>query len=156
MDKSWIWKKKSTEKTMITEDEANLANKMELEKNLKISDEKLSAALAEINAEDEIAKKQTNIAREAIQGWEKTETEVLALKQELEKATQQRVADEERLHGADAALKECMLQLRFVREEEKRINDAVTKTSTEYEKIRIDLDSGCDYRCQWYSRYVGN
>ena len=34
-----------------------------------------------------------------------------------------------------------MLQLRFVREEqEKRINDAVTKTSTEYEKIRIDLE----------------
>ncbi|PWA97218.1 hypothetical protein CTI12_AA032040 [Artemisia annua] len=143
MDKSWIWKKKSTEKTMITEDEfqANLANKMELEKNLKISDDKLSAALAEINAKDEIAKKQTNIAREAIQGWEKAETEVLSLKQELEKVTHQRVADEERLHGADAALKECMLQLRFVREEqEKRINDAVTKTSTEYEKIRIDLE----------------
>nr|GEW89311.1 hypothetical protein [Tanacetum cinerariifolium] len=141
MDKSWIWKKKATEKTMISEDEANLADKMELERNLKISDKKLSAALAEINAKDEIAKKQTNIAREAIQGWEKAETEVLTLKQELEKATQQRVADEERLHGADAALKECMLQLRFVREEqEKRIHDAVTKTSTEYEKIRTDLE----------------
>ncbi|GKE96663.1 hypothetical protein Tco_1581518, partial [Tanacetum coccineum] len=78
---------------------------MELRRNLKISDEKLSAALAEINAKDEIAKKQTNIGREAIQGWEKSKT------------------------------KECMLQLRFVREEqEKRIHDAVTKTSTECEK----------------------
>ncbi|GJW12260.1 chlorophyll A/B binding protein 6A, chloroplastic [Tanacetum coccineum] len=73
--------------------------------------DKLSAALAEINAKDEIAKKQTNIAREAIQGWEKAEIKVLTLQQELEKATQQRVADEERLHGADAALKECMLQV---------------------------------------------
>ncbi|KAI3747891.1 hypothetical protein L6452_10616 [Arctium lappa] len=147
--KSWLWKKKSTEKTMIAadkvnrgnEDEANLADKEELQRNLKIADEKLSAALAEINAKDDITKKQTNIGREAIQGWEKAETEVLALKQELEKATQQRVADEERLHGADAALKECMLQLRFVREEqEKRIHDAVMKTSSEHEKRRMILE----------------
>ncbi|GKC90326.1 filament-like plant protein 7 isoform X1, partial [Tanacetum coccineum] len=111
---------------------------MELRRNLKFSDEKLSAALAEINAKDEIAKKQTNIGRESIQGWEKSETKVLNLQQELEKATQQRLADEERLHGVDASLKECMLQLRFVREEqEKRIHDAVTKTSTECEKQRL-------------------
>ncbi|GJY33062.1 filament-like plant protein 7 isoform X2 [Tanacetum coccineum] len=70
-------------------------------------------------------------------GWEKSETKVLTLQQELEKATQQRLADEERLHGVDASLKECKLQLRFVREEqEKRIHDAVTKTSTECEKQR--------------------
>lgn len=147
--KSWLWKKKSTEKTMIAadrvnrgnEDEAKLADKVELQRNLEISDEKLSAALAEINAKDDITKKQTNIGREAIQGWEKAETEVLALKQELEKAKQQRVADEERLHGADAALKECMLQLRFVREEqEKRIHDAVMKASSEHEKRRMILE----------------
>ncbi|KAI3799014.1 hypothetical protein L1987_34302 [Smallanthus sonchifolius] len=123
------------------EDEGNLADKVELQRNLKILDEKLLAALAEINAKDVVAKKQTNIAREAIQGWEKAETEVLALKQELAKATQQRVADEERVHGADSALEECMLQLRFVREEqEKRIHDAVMKTSKDYEKRIIVLE----------------
>ncbi|XP_071706691.1 filament-like plant protein 7 isoform X2 [Rutidosis leptorrhynchoides] len=141
--KSWPWKKKSTEKLMIAadklnrvnEDEANLADKVELERKLKLSDEKLLAALAEINTKDEIAKKQTNIAREAIHGWEKAEAEVLSLKQELEKATQQRVADEERLHDADSAWKECMLQLRFVREEQdKKIQDAINNTSKEYEK----------------------
>lgn len=42
-------------------------------------------------------------------GWEKAESEVLALKQELEKATQQR-----------EALNECMLQLRFAREEQEK------------------------------------
>ncbi|GKA88604.1 putative chlorophyll binding protein [Tanacetum coccineum] len=68
-----------------------------------------------------------NIAREAIQ--------------ELEKATQQRVADEKILRGADATFKERMLQLRFVREgREKGITDAVTKTSTKYEKIKTDLE----------------
>lgn len=45
-----------------------MADKVELQKKLKISEEKLLAALAEINTKDEIAKKQTNIAREAIHG----------------------------------------------------------------------------------------
>ncbi|KAJ9562311.1 hypothetical protein OSB04_007471 [Centaurea solstitialis] len=149
--KSWLWKKKSIEKTMIAADKVNrgnedelqgiLAYEAELERNLNVSNENLSAALAEIKAKDDIAKKQTNIAREAIQGWEKAEAEVLALKQELEKTTQQTVASEERLHGLDAALKECMQQLRFVREEqEKRIHDAVMKTSREYEKARIQIE----------------
>ncbi|KAD0754455.1 hypothetical protein E3N88_43759 [Mikania micrantha] len=149
--KSWLWKKKSIEKTMITADKAGrgnedelqgiLAYEAELERNLNISNEKLSTALAEINAKDDMAKKQTNIAREAILGWEKAEAEVLALKQELEKTTHQMVASEERLHGVDAALKECMQQLRFVREEqEKRIHDAVMKTSREYEKTRVIIE----------------
>ncbi|XP_035839190.1 filament-like plant protein 7 isoform X2 [Helianthus annuus] len=148
--KSWIWKKKSTEKTMIAADKinrgnedevANLADKVELHRNLKTLDEKLLAALAEINAKDEIAKKQTNVAREAIQEWEKAEAEIIALKEKLEKATQQRVADEERSHGADSALEECMLQLRFVREEqEKRVHDAVVRSSKEYEKRITDLE----------------
>ncbi|KAF5791700.1 putative filament-like plant protein [Helianthus annuus] len=149
--KSWLWKKKSIEKTMIAADKAGrgnddelqgiLAYEAELERNLNITNEKLSTALAEINAKDDMAKKQTNIAREAILGWEKAEAEVLALKQELEKTTQQMVASEERLYGVDAALKECMQQLRFVREEqENRIHDAVMKTSREYEKTRIALE----------------
>lgn len=74
-------------------------------------------------------------------GWEKTETEALSLKQELEKALQQRAASEERLLHLDAALKECMHQLRFVREDqEKRIHDAVMKTSKEFESTRFVLD----------------
>ncbi|XP_076900514.1 filament-like plant protein 7 [Bidens hawaiensis] len=137
-NKAWIWKKKSTEKTMIAADKVNRGNedeadKVEMERDLEILDEKLLAAVAEINAKDEIAKKQTNIAKEAIQEWEKSETQVLALKQELGKATQQ--------SGADSALDECMQQLRFVREEqEKRIHDAVMKTSREYEKRIIILE----------------
>ncbi|KAI3500422.1 hypothetical protein L1887_36243 [Cichorium endivia] len=149
--KSWLWKKKSIEKTMFPTDKVNRGNEdelqgildyeAELERNLNISNEKLSTALAEIKAKDDIAKKQTNIAREAIQGWEKAEAEVLALKQELEKATQQKLSSEERLYGVDAALKECMQQLRFVREEQdKRIHDAVMKTSREYEKSRIIIE----------------
>ncbi|GKF11494.1 filament-like plant protein 7 isoform X1, partial [Tanacetum coccineum] len=79
--------------------------------------------------------------KEEIPQWEKSKTEVLTLKQELEKATQQRVADEKRLCGVDATFKERMLQLRFIREgREKGIIDAVTKTSTKYEKIKTNLE----------------
>lgn len=114
--KSWPWKKTSTEKTMIpadrvnvgSEDETKLNYTVEPQTNLKLQDENLSA----------------------VKGWEKAESEVLALKQELEKATQQR-----------EALNECMLQLRFVREEqEKKIHDDLMKTSNEHEKKIAELN----------------
>ena len=74
-------------------------------------------------------------------GWEKAKSEVAILKQDLNDAVQKRVAGEERLIHLDAALKECMQQLRFVREEqEQRIHDAVSKTSNEFEKTRKILE----------------
>lgn len=64
-----------------------------------------------------------------------------ALKQELNDAVQKRLAGEERVIQLDAALKECMQQLRFVREEqEQRIHDAVSKTSNEFEKSQKILE----------------
>ena len=66
---------------------------------------------------------------------------MVSLKQELDGALLQRVVGEERLAHLDAALKECMQQLRFVREEqEKRIHDAVMKTSKEFEKTQAVLE----------------
>lgn len=150
--KSWLWKKRSTEKTIISDDKTDLSlsrtgeetllnDKSELEQDLKILNEKLSSALSDCNNKNDFAKKQAKIAQEAIAGWEKTETEALSLKQELEKALKQRAASEERLLHLDAALKECMQQLRFVRDDqEKRIHDAVTKTSKELENTRLVLD----------------
>ena len=65
----------------------------------------------------------------------------MSLKQELDEALQQRAAGEVRLTHLDAALKECMQQLRFVREEqEQRIHDAVMKTSNEFEKSQMILE----------------
>ncbi|KAL3526796.1 hypothetical protein ACH5RR_011452 [Cinchona calisaya] len=151
-NKSWLWMKRSTEKTIISDDKTNpsssrnedetlLKDKAQLERDLRSLNVKLSSAVSEFNSKDDFAKKQATIAQEAISGWEKTETEALSLKQELEKALQQRAASEERLVHLDAALKECMQQLQFVREEqEKRIHDAVGKTSKEFESARITLD----------------
>ncbi|KAL2522735.1 Filament-like plant protein 7 [Forsythia ovata] len=148
---SWLWKKKSTEKTLVSDkpkislsrndEETLLTEKADLEKEIRILNDKLSSALADCNAKDEFAKKQTKIAQEAIFGWDKAETEAISLKQELDKVLQQKAAAEERLSHLDAALKECMQQLRFVREEqESRIDDAVIKASEEFDKTRIMLD----------------
>ncbi|XP_075105846.1 filament-like plant protein 7 [Nicotiana tabacum] len=152
--KSWPWKKKSLDKNTVAEDKANissrrhdeelqtlLSDKAELERELEVVNAKLSSALVECRAKDDFAQKQMKIAQEAIAGWEKTETEARLLKQELEKALQQSVAGEERLVNLDAALKECMQQLRFVRDEqENRIHDAVLKASNEFEKTRTLLE----------------
>lgn len=74
-------------------------------------------------------------------GWEKAEEQAVYLKSQLDEALQQRLVGEERLAHLDAALKECMQQLRFVREEqEQRIHDAVMKTSREFEKSQMVLE----------------
>ncbi|KAK4488399.1 hypothetical protein RD792_004162 [Penstemon davidsonii] len=153
--KSWLWKKRSTEKTLladkannslskneeVTEVQELLTEKAELERDLRILNEKLSTALSDCNTKDSITKKQVKIAQEAIAGWEKAKTEAISLTKELDKVLQQKAASEERLGHLDAALKECMQQLRFVREEqEQRVHGAVAKTSEEFDKTRIALD----------------
>ncbi|EYU39325.1 hypothetical protein MIMGU_mgv11b002100mg [Erythranthe guttata] len=93
--KSWLWKKRSTEKTLVA-DKAS---------------------------------------------WEKAEIEAISLKQELDKVLQQKATSDERIGHLDAALKECMLQLRFVqKEQDKRVHSAMVKRSDEFEKITIALN----------------
>ncbi|GAV71291.1 DUF869 domain-containing protein [Cephalotus follicularis] len=146
--KTWLWRKKSTEKIIVASDKEDLSSKenedeerhtlmndkAELENDLKILKDKLSSALFECNIKDELVKKHGKAVEEAIGGWEKAKAEGVSLKKELDEALQQKIAGEERLNQLDAALKECMQQLRFVRDEqEQRIHDAVTKVSKEFE-----------------------
>lgn len=152
--KTWLWRKKSSEKAIVTTDKINsslkgneeeiqtlLTEKAELEKDLRISNDKLSSALSDCDTKDELVKKQAKMSQEATGGWEKAKADAVSLKRELDEALQQRVAGEERVAHLDAALRECMQQLRFVREEqEKRINDAVMKTSKEFEKSQMVLE----------------
>ncbi|XP_062102671.1 filament-like plant protein 7 isoform X2 [Humulus lupulus] len=147
-NKAWLWKKKSTEKSTVAtdkplkgNDEALLDEKVELEQNLKTLNDKLSSALSECNSKDELVEKHAKVAQEAMRGWEKAEEGAASLKMQLEEALQQRVAREERVGHLDAALKECMQQLRFVRDEQQqRIHDAVVKTSREFEKTQKVLE----------------
>ncbi|KAF2295292.1 hypothetical protein GH714_032474 [Hevea brasiliensis] len=152
--KTWLWRKKSTEKVIVAADKVHLSpneneeeiqtlltDKAELEKELNCLNDKLSSALSECNAKDELVKKQAKMVEDAMAGWEKTEAKVVTLKQELDEAMKQRAAGEERSTYLDAALKQCMQQLHFVREEqEQRVHDAVMKASVEYEKSQMILE----------------
>ncbi|KAF2283747.1 hypothetical protein GH714_014747 [Hevea brasiliensis] len=151
--KTWLWRKKSTEKMIVATDKVNfspnrneeiqtlLDNKAELEKDLKSLNDKLSSALSECNAKDDLVKKHAKMVEKATTGWDGAEAKTVSLKQELDEAIQQRAAGEERLTHLDAALKECMQQLCFVREEqEQRVHDAVMKVSGEYEESQMILE----------------
>ncbi|XP_062003351.1 filament-like plant protein 7 [Rosa rugosa] len=154
MDKAWLWRKKSTEKLPIVADKVNgsskgneeemeaiLNEKAELEKDLKALSDELASALSDCKNKDELVKKHANMAQEAVQGWEKVEAEAGFLKQELDKSLQLRDAGEERISQLDGALKECMQQLRYVRDEqEQRVHDAVMKTTREFEKSQMVLE----------------
>ncbi|KAJ6678393.1 FILAMENT-LIKE PLANT PROTEIN 7 [Salix viminalis] len=151
--KTWMRRKKSADKIAVATDhkvdlssneeeiQTLLADKAELENDLKNLSGKLSSALSECNAKDDLAKKQAKLAKEAMAGLEKAEAKAVSLKQELDEALQERAAGEHRSTRLDAALKECMQQLRFVREDqERRIHDAVMKTTNEFEKSQMILE----------------
>ncbi|KAI3922269.1 hypothetical protein MKX01_005958 [Papaver californicum] len=147
--KPWLWRKKSSEKTIsvisdkvpsIADREEKLVNEniIELEKSVKILNEKLSSALLECNTKRELVAKHEKVAKEALAGLEKEKAESSFLKKELDEALQQTVSKDERIAHLDAALKECMQQLRFVREEkEQRIHDIIVRTGKESEKMKM-------------------
>jgi len=63
------------------------------------------------------------------------------MKQHLDESIRQQLVYEERAAQLDGALKECMQQLRFVREEkEQRMHDAVMKVSKEFEVAHTVLE----------------
>lgn len=104
--------------------------------------EKLANALADISTKDNLVKQHVKVAEEAVTGWEKAEAEAVAMKAQLDVALQQKLATEDRVAHLDGALKECMKQLRHVREEqEQRIHDTLVKKSREYDKLRIEMET---------------
>ncbi|KAA8536213.1 hypothetical protein F0562_028691 [Nyssa sinensis] len=151
-NKTWLWRKRSSEKTIVANNKPDLSLKgnevmiptekeAELERSVETLNEKLASALHECSAKDDLVAKHAKTAEEATAAREKAEAEVVFLKQELDEASRQRVAANERLTHLNAALKEYMQQLSSVREEhEQRIRDAVMKTSREFEKAQIKLE----------------
>ncbi|KAF6152790.1 hypothetical protein GIB67_004619 [Kingdonia uniflora] len=108
-------------------------------KNLR---EKLSAALLNISAKEDLVKQHSKVAEEAVSGWEKAEKEVETLKDQLEAAIQKNSVLENRVGRLDGALKECVRQLNQGRvEEEQKIHDAVAKKTHELESIKLELEN---------------
>ncbi|QCE15774.1 Filament-like plant protein [Vigna unguiculata] len=108
---------------------------------LRNMSEKLSAALVNVSAKEDLVKQHAKVAEEAISGWEKAENEVTSLKKQLEALTLRNSTLEDRVTHLDSALRECVRQLRQTREEqEKNIHDAVLKKTHELESSKATLE----------------
>ncbi|XP_050251214.1 filament-like plant protein isoform X2 [Quercus robur] len=104
--------------------------------------DKLSAALVNISAKEDLVKQHAKVAEEAVAGWEKAENEVIALKQQLDSAVQENSVLEDRVSHLDGALKELVRQLRQAREEqEQKIQEAVVKKTREWETTKLKLEN---------------
>ncbi|RZC94497.1 hypothetical protein C5167_026227 [Papaver somniferum] len=117
----------------------------EVNDNMRNLTEKLSAALLNISAKEDLVKQHAKVAEEAVSGWEKAENEAAAFKQQLETAVQKNSALEDRVGHLDGALKECVRQLRQAKEEqEQKIHEAVVQKTHEWESTKTELESQLD------------
>ncbi|KAJ6378074.1 hypothetical protein OIU78_028329 [Salix suchowensis] len=169
--RSWLWRRKSSEKSPGETDSSGsissrserfsddqiypihnpqspevtskaVLNDEDLSDNVRTLTEKLSAALLNISAKEELVKQHAKVAEEAVSGWEKAEDELSALKQQFEAATKKNSGLEDRVGHLDAALKECVRQLRQSREDrDERISEAVTKKISEWESTKSELEA---------------
>ncbi|GMJ07010.1 Trichome Cell Shape 1 [Hibiscus trionum] len=113
-----------------------------LEDEITDLNEKLSAANAEITTKEDLVKQHTKVAEEAVSGWEKAEAEALALKNHLESVTLLKLTAEDRASHLDGALKECMRQIRNLKEEhEQKLQDVINSKNKQCEKIKLELEA---------------
>ncbi|XP_061346864.1 filament-like plant protein [Gastrolobium bilobum] len=109
--------------------------------DVKTLTDKLTAALRNISAKEDLVKQHSKVAEEAVTGWERAENEVLSLKQQLDAARQKNSILEDRVSHLDGALKECMRQLRQAREaQEQKIHEAIANNSHDWESKRSELE----------------
>ncbi|CAN8312613.1 unnamed protein product [Cochlearia groenlandica] len=164
--KSWPWKKKSSEKASATEDGKKPSyiqisydqysqlnglkdevtkfqdQVLKLEDQVKDLDLKLSSANADVTAKEILVKQHSKVAEEAVTGWEKAEAEASALKTHLENVTLAKLGVEDRAAHLDGALKECMRQIRSLKEEnEQKLRDVVASKTKQMDKLRDEFES---------------
>ncbi|CAN6886512.1 hypothetical protein Bca4012_071056 [Brassica carinata] len=113
-----------------------------LEDQIKDLDSKLSTANAEIAAKEVLVKQHSKVAEEAVTGWEKAEAEASALKTHLETVTLAKLTVEDRAAHLDGALKECMRQIRSLKEEnEQKLHDVISTKTNQMDKLRDEFES---------------
>ncbi|XP_072999178.1 uncharacterized protein [Typha latifolia] len=127
--------------TVKTSEVLSKGNGGEVNEIVKNLTEKLSAALLNIDAKEDLVKQHAKVAEEAVLGWEKAEKEVAALKNQLNSAAKKNSTLEDRTSHLEGALKECVRQLRQLREEqEKKIQDAIVQQTRKWESEKLDLE----------------
>ncbi|XP_073305489.1 filament-like plant protein 4 isoform X2 [Primulina huaijiensis] len=113
-----------------------------LDDEVKELNEKLSDAHTEITDKENLVKQHIKVAEEAVSGWEKAEAEAASLKNHLESVTLLKLTAEDRATHLDGALKECMRQIRNLKEEhEKKLNAFVLSKAKLFDEMKLDLEA---------------
>ncbi|KAF7011722.1 hypothetical protein CFC21_026001 [Triticum aestivum] len=133
--KTWLWRKKASQRTVLAKNKSNISEKehedkiARLERSLQGLNEQLSFAHAECFEKDAILAKQAKVAEEAILGWEKAEAEAIAIRTELDDTLHQKAMVEQRICQLDEALNVAM------EERELLIKDTAEIISCEKDKV---------------------
>ncbi|KAL5197068.1 hypothetical protein ABZP36_000580 [Zizania latifolia] len=164
--RSWLWRRRSTEKSPAeTESSASspserlsdeqdtaksspnsteppeIASSLDDNVKVKVLSERLSSAVLDIRAKDDLVKQHSKVAEEAVLGWEKAEKEIATLKTQLNAETVKNSTLEDRIVHLDGALKECVRQLRRAKEEQdQNVQDALAQQSQQWESKKTDLE----------------
>ncbi|OVA12632.1 Filament-like plant protein [Macleaya cordata] len=113
-----------------------------LNEEVNTLNEKLSSANSEMTTKDNLVKQHAKVAEEAVSGWEKAEAEASALKHQLESVTLLKLTAEDRASHLDGALKECMRQIRNVKDEhEKKLHEVILTKTKQWDKIKLELEA---------------
>ncbi|KAI5082843.1 hypothetical protein GOP47_0002586 [Adiantum capillus-veneris] len=151
--RSWPWKKKITEKLASAALEFKQGNEqLDLRIDLKDhaagmtplqqAEAKIRILSEQLTAKDEVVLQHARVAEEAVSGWEKAESEAAAVREQLDAETQKILATEDRVAHLDGALKECMRQLRHVREQQElKLHEAIVKKTQEWEETRSEMEA---------------
>ncbi|KAL2894819.1 Filament-like plant protein 4 [Bienertia sinuspersici] len=113
-----------------------------LEEEISELNENVSSAHSEINTKEELVKQHAKVAEEAVSGWEKAEAEALSLKNHLESVTLAKLTAEDRAAHLDGALKECMKQIRSLKEEnEQKLQELSQNKNKQYDRLKHELET---------------
>ncbi|CAN4093960.1 unnamed protein product [Withania somnifera] len=114
----------------------------DLEDEVKDLNEKLSAAQSEMTNKENLVKQHAKVAEEAVSGWEKAESEAATLKNHLESVTLLKLTAEDRAAHLDGALKECMRQIRNLKEEhEQKLHDVIQNKTKQFDKMKHEFEA---------------
>ncbi|XP_073139632.1 filament-like plant protein 4 isoform X2 [Henckelia pumila] len=113
-----------------------------LEDEVTELNEKLTEAHSEITNKEILVKQHAKVAEEAVSGWEKAEAEAAALKTHLESVTLLKLTAEDRASHLDGALKECMRQMRNLKEEhDQKLHEVVINKTKLFDKMKLEFET---------------
>uniref|UniRef100_A0ACD5ULB8 Uncharacterized protein n=1 Tax=Avena sativa TaxID=4498 RepID=A0ACD5ULB8_AVESA len=108
---------------------------------VQVLSERLSSAVLDMRAKEDLVKQHSKVAEEAVLGWEKAENEMALLKTQLTAVTVKNSTLEDRIVHLDSALKECVRQLRRAKEEQdQKVQAALALQSRQWESEKTDLE----------------